>query len=221
VWNDRRNAPALARREAVDDVAFLGALIERLASDGVADAGRVSLAGISNGAFLSEHIARHGLLPVQALVLVAGSATAVSRQGAPRPSRPTTVMIFAGTADPLVPYTGGPIGGLGRLVSRRPEPSGARRGVAVAMERVATDWVEANGLPPSPVSQPVAVAPGDPAVTRLLWQAPDRPSVVLYRIDGGGHTWPGGGQYLPSSIIGRVATGLDATGLLLEGLAAI
>jgi polyhydroxybutyrate depolymerase len=38
----------------------------------------------------------------------------------------------------------------------------------------------------------------------------------LYRIEGGGHTWPGGAQYLPARIIGPVASELDATGIMLQ-----
>ena len=34
---------------------------------------------------------------------------------------------------------------------------------------------------------------------------------VLCEIKGGGHTWPGGPQYLPVSIIGRTCRDFDAT----------
>ncbi len=55
---------------------------------------------------------------------------------------------------------------------------------------------------------------------RLTWPGPDGPATVpaatLYRIVGGGHTWPGGVQYLPARIVGPVATGLDATGIMLD-----
>ncbi len=40
--------------------------------------------------------------------------------------------------------------------------------------------------------------------------------VTLYRIDGGGHGWPGGPQFMPARAIGKVAKHLDATGLLLD-----
>ena len=36
-------------------------------------------------------------------------------------------------------------------------------------------------------------------------------SVQLYAIDGGGHTWPGGRQYLSPRIVGRVNRDVDAT----------
>ena len=36
------------------------------------------------------------------------------------------------------------------------------------------------------------------------------------RIEGGGHGWPGGPQYLPARVIGPIPRHLDATGILLE-----
>jgi len=42
------------------------------------------------------------------------------------------------------------------------------------------------------------------------------PPVVLYRIEGGGHGWPGGPQYLPARVIGRVPRHLDASEILLD-----
>ena len=53
-------------------------------------------------------------------------------------------------------------------------------------------------------------------MTRLAWSAPGCAPVVLYRIEGGGHGWPGGPQFLPARVIGPVPRHLDATGLLLE-----
>ncbi|MEM6989383.1 MAG: hypothetical protein AAF721_02760 [Myxococcota bacterium] len=35
--------------------------------------------------------------------------------------------------------------------------------------------------------------------------------VVVYRVEGGGHTWPGGRQYLPQSLIGRVSRDILGT----------
>lgn len=40
-------------------------------------------------------------------------------------------------------------------------------------------------------------------------------AVAVYRLEGGGHTWPGSPHPLPSVLMGRTA-GLDATGLLLD-----
>ena len=40
--------------------------------------------------------------------------------------------------------------------------------------------------------------------------------VQLYRIEGGGHSWPMGRQYLPERFIGRVSQDLDASGVILD-----
>lgn len=215
VWNDRRDAGALRQRENVDDVAFLQALVRRFSSDGRARGDGVYLAGISNGALMSEHVGRRGLLAVAGLGLVAGPGTVTSRAETPRPAQPATVVIFAGTADPLVPYGGGPIGPLGRMVQRRSRGA-SNRGLAVAAEIAAADWAAANGSVGAPMIDVLTVPAGDLPVTRIAWETGAGPTVVLYRIEGGGHTWPGGAQYLPARLIGPVAKRLDATGLLLD-----
>jgi polyhydroxybutyrate depolymerase len=187
VWNDRRDdAPALRRRAGIDDIAFLNALIARLTADYGAGP-TVWAAGISNGALLAEHAARHARLPLAGIALVAGSATVPSRDACPRPARPTMVVAFNGTADPLIPYGGGPIGPVGRLVQRRAARAGVGigRGVAAPIEAVAADWAAANGCGAAPVVEEIAT---DLPVTRLSWVGPGRPAVVLHRIVGGGHT---------------------------------
>ena len=40
--------------------------------------------------------------------------------------------------------------------------------------------------------------------------------VVFYQIDNGGHTWPGGRQYLPQAIIGRTSRALDASEVIAQ-----
>ena len=53
-------------------------------------------------------------------------------------------------------------------------------------------------------------------VTRKTWKKPGCHPATLYRIDGGGHGWPGGPQSMPARVIGPIAKHLDATGLLLD-----
>ena len=60
------------------------------------------------------------------------------------------------------------------------------------------------------------MVPGDLPVTRKTWTRPGCHPVTLYRIDGGGHGWPGGPQFMPARAIGPIARHLDATGLLLD-----
>jgi polyhydroxybutyrate depolymerase len=45
-------------------------------------------------------------------------------------------------------------------------------------------------------------------------------AVDAYTIEGGGHTWPGGKQYLPKAIVGTVNRDVDATALMWAFFAA-
>ena len=142
-------------------------------------------------------------------------ATEPSRELAPAPKSAAALLCFAGTADPLVPYAGGSIGAsglIGRLADRR---RGEPRRLGVPIEMVARDWAAVNGAAREPIVERLACAPGELAVTRLSWRAPGSPPVEVYRIDGGGHGWPGGSQYLPRRLVGPIAGGPDATAILL------
>jgi polyhydroxybutyrate depolymerase len=201
---------------ALDDVAFLVALARQLGSSRP-----VFLAGLSNGAGFAEHVARHGLLPLAGLFLVAGTIREFSRQAAPVPGQRTAVTIMAGTGDPMVRYDGGPLhapGVLGLILRRRTTRHGdlPSERVTAAVETVARDWAAGNGITDDPAEEHLPDAPGDPPVTRLTWSAPGCPPVVLYRIEGGGHGWPGGPQFLPARVIGPIPRHLDASGILLD-----
>jgi len=207
---------------ALDDAAFLVALARNLQpADADGPPRPVFLAGISNGGGFAEHVARHGLLPVAGLFLVVATIREFSRQAEPVPRQRTAVTIMAGTGDPRVPYDGGALstkGLIGRVMRRRAARHGdppAERRVAPA-ETDARDWAAGNGITGEPAVEHLPEVAGDPPVTRLTWSAPGCLPVVLYRIEGGGHGWPGGPQFLPTRVIGPIPHHLDATGILLD-----
>jgi len=86
----------------------------------------------------------------------------------------------------------------------------------VAAEALARDWAAANSIAGGPSLEALSPEAGGLPVTRLSWTAPRCRPVVVYRVEGGGHGWPGGPQYLPARLIGPVDRHLDATGILLE-----
>jgi polyhydroxybutyrate depolymerase len=220
VWHIARPPPA---EPALDDAAFLAALAGRLA--GSEQARPVFLAGLSNGAGFAEQVARQRVLRLDGLFLVAGTLREFGRQAAPAPRQRIAVTIMAGTADPMVPYEGGPMRAPGlpgwilrRRAARHGDQPSERR--AAATETVARDWAAGNAIGGDPVRERLPQAPGDPPVTRLTWSAPGYPPVVVYRIEGGGHGWPGGPQYLPARVVGLIPRHLDATGILLDMMSA-
>lgn len=217
VWHTARpprDAPYL------DDALFLSALAAHLEVQGCAESWPVFLAGLSNGAWFAEHTARHGLLRVAGLFLVAGTALEVSRRRAPRPMLRATTVVMMGTDDRSVPYLGGPLirhGLTGAILRRRAARYGEQPGddVVAGAEDIAADWARGNGIATRPE---IDELPGDKPelpVTRKTWSAPGCHPVMLYRISGGGHGWPGGPQFLPARVAGQVARHPDATGVLL------
>jgi polyhydroxybutyrate depolymerase len=174
--------------EAAKDVAFISDLIDKLSSQYNIDPARIYANGISNGGGmtfllsckLSERIAAFGS--------VAGAYN--YPWDACNPSRPVPVIIFHGTADPIVPYQGGPSGPSGFTFPSIPE------WVATLAQRNGCDEAS-QALPAS----------GDVSGIRYTNCAAD---VVFYTIAGGGHSWPGGG-YLPKIIVGNTTQDIDAS----------
>jgi polyhydroxybutyrate depolymerase len=224
-----------AREPDLDDARFLAELASHLEMLGAARSWPVFLAGVSQGARYAEHVARNGLLPVSGLFLVAGTALESSRLMAPVPQLRASMILVMGTGDPTSPYEGGPLtrrGISGRILRRRAVRHGERPGedIVAGAEAVVADWATANGIARNgitggitttgsiarPLIEELPTAPGDLPVTRKTWTRPGCHSATLYRIEGGGHGWPGGPQFMPARVIGPVTKHLDATGLLLD-----
>lgn len=220
-----------AREPELDDARFLAELASHLEGLGAARSWPVFLAGISQGARYAEHVARNGLLPVTGLFLVAGTALESSRGKAPVPQLRASMVLVMGTGDPTSPYEGGPLtrrGISGRILKRRAVRHGERPGedIVAGAEAVVADWATANGIAGNgitaaggigrPLIEELPMTPGDLPVTRKTWTRPGCHPATLYRIEGGGHGWPGGPQFMPARVIGPVTKHLDATGLLLD-----
>jgi len=226
-----------AKEPDVDDARFLAELTVHLEGLGAARSWPVFLAGIAQGAQYAEHVARNGLLPVTGLFLVAGTASESSRRATPVPLLRASMVLVMGTGDPTSPYEGGQLtrrGLSGRIRARRAARGGERSGanVVAGAEAVVADWAASNGINPGtgaggsrvtetgsftwPAIEELPVTPGDFPVTRKAWTKPGCHPATLYRIDGGGHGWPGGPQFRHARAGGPVARCPDATGLLLD-----
>jgi len=233
MWHPAR--PPVGEPE-LDDALFLAELATHLEGRGAARSWPVFLAGISQGARYAEHVARHGLLPVTGLFLVAGTALEYSRRQLPVPQLRASMVLVMGTGDPTAPYQGGRLtrtGIIGLIQRRRAVRHGELPGedLVAGAEEVVGDWAAANGIIISgttagghtltssmakPAIEELITVSGHLPVTRKSWTRPGCHPATLYRVDGGGHGWPGGPQFLPKGVIGPIPRQLDATGLLLD-----
>ncbi|MBK8256268.1 MAG: esterase [Polyangiaceae bacterium] len=203
-WADGRPGSP-AQEKGIDDVAFLSALIDEFVNNQGADKTRVFVAGMSNGAMMSYRLACDLSDKVAAIGPVAGLMY-TGIVDTCKPKRPVPVMIFAGTEDPLMPYEGGPVG------------SDTGGEVLSAVKTLET-WAKLNGCQGEPTqSTPTDADPNDGTTLTLSTASgcSAGAEVKLFTVNEGGHTWPGGNQYLPEGFIGKTSRDVDASQTLWE-----
>jgi len=168
-------ASAMARR--VDDVGFIGAVIDDLTGSGRVDPSRVYVTGMSNGAMLAHRIGRELSRKVAAIAPVVGAVFGDE----PAPQAPVSAFIVVGAEDEVVPPQGGPL----RLRALLGNASAADRDVAPALAQ-ATYWATHNGCGEGTRRETATSTATDWIACRS--GAP----VVFHSVKDNGHAWPGG-----------------------------
>lgn len=200
-WNDGRGASPADRRH-VDDVGFLVALVAKLQQDFGIDHGHVFATGMSNGGFMANRLACDRADVFAGIAPVAGT---LGVGVACRPSQPVAVLEIHGTADPVVPFNGGKMRGRGGVST------------VVSVPATVDRWRAANGCQGEPSQEQLSGA-GDGTVVHRFTSAPcaSATEVLFFQVDNGGHTWPGGKQYLPKLVIGPTSRVFDASQVIAQ-----
>lgn len=182
----------------IDDRSFFGDLIDELVSTLPIDTRRIFATGISRGGLASYFVACEYADRIRAIAPVAMPMPAyMQKECAEAPG--TGIAIFNGTDDPLVPYYGGQI-----KVGRK------ERGEVLSTDATVEYWRAKNQCSAEASDEQIINTRRDRMeVRRSSWESCEHGPVVLYRIEGGGHTWPSGRQYLPRFAIGRVNKDID------------
>ena len=211
-WNDGRSM-AEANYETfknnTDDAGFISALIDDLIKKYNADAKRVFVTGISNGAMMSYRLGCELSGKIAAIAPVAGNIPENFIKQC-KPSNSVSVLAINGDSDPLVPFNGGDVTG----------PFGKRKlGKVLSAHESVMFWVKNNECSPDPIITDVPDKNPDDG-TRVQKQqfinGRDNSEVILYSIKNGGHTWPGGYQYLGEWIVGRTCRDMNAAEVIWE-----
>lgn len=196
-WADGRGMTD-AEVAGVDDVAFLSALIDDVAARTAIDPRRVYVTGISNGGMMSLRLACQLSNRITAAAPVAANMP-TNLPANCAPARAVPVMFVHGDLDPLMPRAGGVI------------PSGAGGSVLSTAESVAF-WNGRNGCSTPPASTTTIDPVVDGTSIAFARYAPCTSGAEnrFYDVVGGGHTWPGGVQYLSVALIGRTSMDINA-----------
>ena len=157
----------------VDDLGFITALLDHISTQYSIDTDRVYSTGMSNGGFMSHDLACFRSERFAAIASVTGTMIS-PRLSTCASTHPMPVMQIHGTADATVPYVGG---------------SGF-----VPVETLVDHWVQFNNCSPAPAFTAMPnIAPGDGCTVEhyVYSGGTSGSSVELYKVLGGGHTWPG------------------------------
>ncbi len=167
------------------DADFIDALVAEITNSTCVDLDRIFATGFSAGAAFTilYSCARQGLIAAIATVAVDFQLGC---------TKPMPILAFHGTKDPAVPFDNGAEG-----ISL---PGTKVRGTELNMG----DWARLDHCQATSVDRTIGSE-----VTRQTWPScADGTQVVLYRIEGGGHTWPGAD---PAKGVGLTTQQVDAT----------
>jgi polyhydroxybutyrate depolymerase len=203
-WNDYRNDMLAKDVENVDDVGFISALIDHLVKTLNVDPNRVYVTGMSNGAMMTHRLALELTDKIAAVATVAGNIPE-DQLKAGIPKRAIPVLIISGTDDPIMPWNGG-------YVLREP-----KRGKVISVPETVKYWVNNNKCSSKPeISYEPDLDPDDGTRVRkeVYGNGANGTEVILYAVEGGGHTWPGGSSELPESVVGKISRDINANEII-------
>jgi polyhydroxybutyrate depolymerase len=216
-WADGRGTTS-ADRLGIDDVGFAKAVVEEIARAHTVDRARVFATGPSNGGIFSNRLGCDAADTFAAIGPVIGT---IASHLVPKchPSADLGVIGVQGVADPVVPFSGGDVGGT---------LEGAAAGGQVQSSRATQElWrsLEGCSATPSSTTLPVRVDDGTSVTRRAYSDCHSGADVVWYEIQGGGHRWPphrlqGIGELVARRELGSSSQNIDASGVIWAFFAA-
>ncbi|HIA37246.1 MAG TPA: T9SS type A sorting domain-containing protein [Flavobacteriales bacterium] len=189
VANSWNSGQTWSYNQGIDDVSFISALIDTIAANYSIDTTMVYACGMSNGGYMSYRLACELENKIAAIASVTG-VMSDSIYNNCQTDRPVPILHMHGTADPTVAYNGTPGN--------------------TAVETGIDWWVQNNNCPGTPTitNIPDLSMTDGCTVDKYFYGPCDFASeVVLFKIIGGEHTWPG-----VSIIIGVTNQDIDGSG---------
>lgn len=172
------------------DVRFISALIDTVRASYNIDTSKIYANGISNGGGMTFVLSCRLGDRIAAFGMVAAAQTLPWSWCPDR--RPAPMMAFHGTGDHMIPYRGGT-----SWIAQSGFPN---------IVTWTKSWARRNQCGERPADSVIAAD----VIRRAYSECKDNATVVLFTINGGGHTWPGGTP-MPEWWVGRTSNGVDAT----------
>lgn len=210
-WNTcRKRVNNTAKRERIDDVAFIEAIIAHEALAHRIDRRRVYATGHSFGGQMAFRLALERPNEFAGIAAISSNLPVPADNECAASGMPIPAMIINGTDDPVNPYRGGRSGG------------GATAGSVLSTDATTDYFVRLNGAgDPPQITRLPHQDDSDPTwVERSAWTNSGHDAVVLYAVHGGGHVVPQPYFRYPSNV-GRQTKDLDAPAAIWAFFAAL
>ncbi len=175
----------------IDDVGFISNMINGIENNYAVDEKRIYVTGISNGAMMSYRLACELSNKIAAVAVVAPPFVPETCNNV----KPISIMHVQGTADPCALYNGGVCGSC----------LGSKPIAAQSAENMVNFWTKKDRC----LDEPKIIYQKGNAKCVIYSQCETGIEIEFCTIDGGGHTWPGGNQYLPEEKIGSVSNDMS------------
>jgi polyhydroxybutyrate depolymerase len=205
-WNDGRAKSE--KGKLGDDSKFMVQLIDTLYKEYHIDTNRVFATGISNGGFFSFYLAHKLSKIFLAIAPVCANITNYFKDKY-TPDEPVSLMLINGTKDPLVKYDGGKIG----------LKFGKSHGKSISTDETISIFKKLTKCNDKPATEEIPDINADDEcfATKYTYSGGIKNTeIVLIKITNGGHTLPGGNQYLSKKLVGNLCKDFNAADVIWE-----
>lgn len=207
LWN--LNWSKYHNRGLANDYTFISTLLDELSSHYKADSNRIFCTGISRGGVFSLLLAWQLCGRIRAIAPVCASIpNGIKNEWTFAHALP--VLLINGTEDPLINYRGG----AGKVSVPY---SGGQPINMMATEELVQKILALNNCQSKPIVKNLADNdPKDGCVATDYKYNCRGVAMEFIKITGGGHSWPGGYQYEPRSVIGNLCKDFSASEKIFE-----
>lgn len=195
VWNlgpylingNIENYSNYATEHNVDDIGFLSKMIDDAKNNFNIDENRIFVTGISQGGTMSYRLACELSDKIAAIAPVAPPIVPMNCS----PSRLVSIMHIHGTADPCAPFNGG----------ASENCLGSEKELFQSVQEMINRWLNINNC-----LHESSIAYQKGSATCISYgKCEENSEIELCTVEGMGHTYPNGWQYLPVKRIGPVS----------------
>lgn len=194
----------------IDDVGFIRAVIEYFQQKYYINPYRIYAVGMSTGGMMAYRLACESADRITAIATV-NSAMPTSLAAICKPVRPVSVLMINGTRDPILPWNSH------HMLS----VMGDSRGTRLTIPETVALWRKINNITSAITQEPLPHSQYDNTwvwISKSASLIANGPEVIQYTVYNGGHTWPGGAQYLPVNYIGETSKAFSASAAIWQFL---